>query len=609
MKSLVQREHGEEGFAMYVAVIVAMLLFLIAGSALQMTVGNLSNSREANDQFATHIGAEAGADEFYAALNADVASLGNWDSVREALSQMNGVNDESPSYWAQVTEAEPEACLNALTGVCYHISADLFENDFTSAQAASGGGAGGLMLVTVQAVTDCPQTAIAQASDAKQCVMSTVEERLAQRNFFDYLYFDNYETLDPALYPIDNYTQQWAVANCEKYLSGRNGNCKIAALLGSSADQKDPDIIDGPIHTNDSTFYYCNNVEFNMDGINPTIVVPQYNGEPAQVESTGDGAGLTAECSPMQSLPVMNTDAPVMWPAQPSIASSTLAQIANPQDQYPEAAQSGDTFITLNGSSGGGSTEQNNTYSVAYGASEQTGPTTAYTTHAWPATGLIYVSGDVFVRGEACLPVSVASTGSIYVDGDLVDQANCNASIGLEANNAVIVTSHDRANAYSSSETMFVGEDTGTCAAAASAGRLHADPYDTSTYLVNTCEGRTIDAAILALGANEQGGKGGAAGGSFYVQGWDTAQLCWASSCSGSEHYLNMDGSVTSQYRGAYGAYEQDNDKLTSGWLKNFTYDQDLQNTEPPYFLQPSGSPQLVDAGWVRTDESDVPNN
>lgn len=75
----------------------------------------------------------------------------------------------------------------------------------------------------------------------------TVTTRLRRRGFLDYLYFTQYETRDPALYPTSgSRNRAWAEAHCNAYwYAGRHADCTRIYFGGN-------DVIRGPLHTNDT---------------------------------------------------------------------------------------------------------------------------------------------------------------------------------------------------------------------------------------------------------------------------------------------------------------------------------------------------------------------
>jgi hypothetical protein len=69
-------------------------------------------------------------------------------------------------------------------------------------------------------------------------------------SFLDFLWFTNYENLDPAAYATAA-DQSWAALNCTDYRPGRDSNCSEITFPAS-------DVIAGPFHSNDSVNFSSN---------------------------------------------------------------------------------------------------------------------------------------------------------------------------------------------------------------------------------------------------------------------------------------------------------------------------------------------------------------
>ena len=108
-------------------------------------------------------------------------------------------------------------------------------------------------------------------------VMRTVQSTLRRRSFIDYLYFTDYETVDPAIYPIpgsSTATAAWAQANCSKHWDeGRpEGTNQCVPINFISADN-----LNGPVHTNDA-FMICGTPHFNGKTTSSWNNTPRWRG-------------------------------------------------------------------------------------------------------------------------------------------------------------------------------------------------------------------------------------------------------------------------------------------------------------------------------------------
>ena len=164
-------------------------------------------------------------------------------------------------------------------------------------------------------------------------------------------------------------------------------------------------------------------------------------------------------------------------------------------------------------------------------------------------------SGDVYLSGNYITPVTIAAANNIIINGNVTTSSDSNgnptgtATLGLVANEFVRVM-HG-----------INGVDTSSGCSGGS---------NNPTY---TLTNPVIDAAILALNH------------SFIVDNYN----CGSSPGTGSNKgTLTVAGAIAQDYRGAVGT----GTPLTTGYLKNYSYDDRLANILPPYLFDISNS------GW-----------
>lgn len=183
--------------------------------------------------------------------------------------------------------------------------------------------------------------------------------------------------------------------------------------------------------------------------------------------------------------------------------------------------------------------------------------TSASTTFTYPLSGEYYTSGTpsavawtssagstvnygcsrgtVYVQGQANTSTTVAAADDVVVTGDLtVPSLGGGAAIGLIGGNAVWV--YHPVKTSGSSYVNYGGFD----------------------------PANTINASILALNH------------SFLVANWGKG--------AGLGN-LNLTGALAQKYRGPVGT------SGGTGYIKNYVYDTRLKTMQPPYFIQPTGSP------------------
>ncbi|WP_036283961.1 hypothetical protein [Microbacterium luticocti] len=160
-------------------------------------------------------------------------------------------------------------------------------------------------------------------------------------------------------------------------------------------------------------------------------------------------------------------------------------------------------------------------------------------------------SGDVFVKGTFNGSATLAAENYVFVVGDLVYDDAQDDMLGLVGNNAVWVYNPVRAV---------------------------TDRRGNVTYhLLDTGKNRTIDAAILSVAHT------------FQVQNYDKDT---------TRGTLTILGAIAQKYRGPVGT--GDGVTLSTGYAKNYVYDDRFKYKAPPKFLNPVTTTYGV-TSWVET--------
>lgn len=392
-------------------------------------------------------------------------------------------------------------------------------------------------------------------------------------SFLDYVYFTQYETSDPVSYATEA-LKYGAEKQCEKFI--RDGRTTTALrneqgeVLNESGGvyQGDwgerrkycttisfvsGDNIKGPMHTNDA-FVFCV-----RDRYNPPIL-GRGTEDPIEVGAGSPGFYPTNEtflnsgsnCGGQPELkgqPRLNSGVIV-----PPETNSELANIAEPAYRF-----SGEVAICLNGA----------TISVGKGRScnEQTLP--------FPTNGVIYISsiacsglytpfllsypttpspcGNVNVSGTYSKPLTIAAANDVIVTGDITKSSD-DGMLGLVANNFIRIFHPVKLYPLKCdwSGNNCVEDTTATPSCRGNA----ADAIDDVT----------IEAAVLAIKH------------SFIVDNYD---------CGDQLGTLRVKGAIAQKFRGAVGTTD------SSGFIKDYEYDDRFKTSEPPSFIQP------VKSDWV----------
>ncbi len=215
----IQRLHEEEGVALVTVVLLSAVLMILVAGTLTYALGSQDLARRDQDWNAALAAAEAGIDDYVYRMNEDA------------------------NYWQY---GNP----NAVSPVLKLPTPPDGNKAFTQWVKVPGPSSSGYFRYDVLGTPDANGVVRLRATGKVGKVTRTIEASIRRRNFLDYLYFTDYETFDPALYPISgsSYTPAQAQANCVMYyFSGRknNSNC-INIVFGIS------DVIKGPLHTNDA---------------------------------------------------------------------------------------------------------------------------------------------------------------------------------------------------------------------------------------------------------------------------------------------------------------------------------------------------------------------
>jgi Tfp pilus assembly protein PilX len=374
-------------------------------------------------------------------------------------------------------------------------------------------------------------------------VTRTIVAAFTRTSFLNYIYYTKYEVEDP----------DWDTgepAACGTYTPGSQpSGCGLIEWFSN-------DSVNGPFHSED-TLTMCgtngNGPNFGRTSAD-AIEAPNYVGGGGSCVDNPDFIG-TYNNNATHLLPPPN--------------NSQLADIVSPSYSF-----TGVTSIVLNGASMNVTTN----YGTASAATQ---------TLPFPTNGVVYVStnsstgcpdayspfdpnysdasdsgcGDVYVSGNYTSSLTIASDDDIIINGNVTTPVDSNgnpttnALLGLIADNYVRV--YHPINGRTSSTA-------GSCGSPGSNG-------------TGTNSTLTVYAAILAVNHD------------FIVDNFD---------CGTALANLNVYGAIAQIFRGPVGTGT--GAQVSTGYTKNYTYDNRLLAEEPPYFLNP------VEAAWhvVRETEN-----
>jgi hypothetical protein len=551
----------ESGFTMIMTVIGITLVALIAAVAVTAVNGSSRSTAQGLDRQQAYEAAVAGLHEYSFHLHEE---SGFWSKCTKAVpaGELNALNNELPV----------EQRVNANRRPVPGMPSALYELELLPANGAKECDPTNLDTATasmIQAQEPARGTfrirSTGFANDKQVSVVATFHPQ----SFLDYVYFTQRETSDPVTYGVQALIEA-ADRQCSKTLvEGRtktelvnvegkplneigevihkNSSGKWVNAQGKSAGGPQycdtisfvsGDNIKGPMHTDDA-FVMCNDP-----------ILGRGSRDPIEVSAPSPGWYSTRESflhsgSNCSGHPVFTgTFRPGSANIVPPASNSGLEEIVEPSFHFK-----GEVAICLEGANmtvgRGKSCTGSQVYKgpqppngVIYDSSETcTGAYSPFNLAYEPGT--VSKCGNVNVSGKYASPLTIAAANNVLITNSL-EKENEKAILGLIANNFIRVyhpvqLSSGKCDSGSSNDTGSVND-------------------------------LKIEAALLAIQH------------SFIVDNYN---------CGPQLGNLNVFGAIAQRYRGAVGTTG------STGYLKNYEYDERFKTTEPPYFIEP------IESEWV----------
>lgn len=496
-KPLRARLLAEDGFTMIIAIGVMFVTSLLLVAAFTATNNDIHLSRVDTTQKQAYYAALAGVQEYEYKLQ---ANPNYWQTCE---GPKNTVPEESSErYEVKVLQASTSpggvACSAA--------------NPFNTAIEAEG------VLANTFRIKST-----GYSGPEKRSLVATFKVT----GFLNFIYFTNFETLDPALYG-----NAGTAAQCRgKYYSAWKGKYECENIQFATGDG-----VQGPMHTND-TADVAGAAFFGREGNSP----------PDSVEMNGGTYGAASGCGSSAKYYTATkcyTKGAALIPPE---SDTSLVAYAESENEF-----FGATKLVLNGSA---NTIGVTKFNAVSGAEEKS-------TVSWPKNGLIYVQaqpegcaykyeyGNSDTAAEA---TEEKGCGNVYVRGTY------SKSLTIAGENDVIING----------ETYPTSVE----------GKLGAEPSGTAVLGL-------IASHYVRVYHPCSGGKDGA--GTLFNPWIYAAILSTAHSfivdnfrCGNELGKLHVYGAIAQDYRGAVGT------SGGTGYFKDYKYDDRLATDEPPYFLQP----------------------
>jgi hypothetical protein len=525
---------SERGFSMIVVMGVMAASALFVAAAFAAANGDLPLTRDSQDRKQAYAAAEAGINFYQYHLNQDPDYWTRCTTVPAPNgSELNPVNQPWNGSGADPRRWRSVAGLN--TQYTIELTPANGNPQCVPASAAS----------MIQQSTGGFKIRSTGRPRAGSKLRRTLVAQFRRKSFLDFLYFTDFETVDPLAYDAGD--QVRAGNECaNKYRAGRTTWCDEIQFA-------DSDAINGPFHTNDDILT-CGTPIFGRNSADPVEFMAPPPGWKALTSADGCNFGG----APTFNGPVRTNVTKLTMPT----TNAALEAAAQPGYLF-----TGTTKIRFNGPPSNNMTVTTN-YKPSTNAAGTGG---TVTNKALPANGVIYVKTGTSGCTAVDPPVDTTynesvSCGNLYVSGTYT------GSMTLGAKNDIIVKPDATSSINSVSLVKPAGSDHVLGLIANNFVRVYHKidrdgngncNGDASPVLQNV----TIDAAILTLAH------------SFVVDNWR---------CGDPLQQLTVIGAIAQKYRGAVGTTGSNG----SGYIKNYNYDDRLRYRSPPFFLEP------VAAAW-----------
>jgi Tfp pilus assembly protein PilX len=538
---------SESGYVMVTVIGVLLVATLFSVAALAAAQNDTGGSRGDIDRKAAFSAAEAGLNYYLYHLNED---SNFWASCTNV--EAPGTTQQAPITQPRSTGAAP-IWRNVQDSTDTQYTIELLP---ASGSVCNPADPAGSMINPSNGTFRIRVTGRSAARRTGAWTYRSLIGTFRRRGFLDFLYFTDFETSPPTIYPASQ--QAWAAANCNRYV--RDGRLTVTGGTCTAIQFAPTDVVNGPMHTNDNILI-CGNPTFGR-----TVTS---SGQPASdnVEVSDPTApGYRNACAGAPNVrPTGNTlkynQALLTLPP----SNGSLSTIVKPEYTF-----TGTTTIRLTTNGG------TNAITVSdYGGPGETARTQNL---PYPSNGVIYIKdgtcgagafnaadpytlptgcGTAYVSGTYNNSLTIASERDIVVrplpsdpdNSGLIRSAGSDAMLGLIANNLVRVFHYPQTDTDTACEENLTN---------------------------GSKKNIRIDAAILALNY------------SFTVDYFN---------CGDPLGQLTVNGVIAQKFRGPVGTGSSSS--VSTGYSKNYSYDDRLQYRSPPYFLDP------VQSAWqvVRYNE------
>lgn len=603
------RAGGEQGVALVMVLGITMVLVLLVGAAVSMALGNQRQGRYTQDWNAALAAAYAGVEEYQSRLANDTEyfrygnpaapySVDTGSTVImpvEAAAQNPAFGVGAGGSWAEVAGSDGAAQFR------YEVDNSDYYGDGTLRLRATGRAGG----ETRSIVAD-----------------------LRQKGFIEFLYFTDLEIMDPRISGDSDDCAVYRYAN-------RPAGCGTINFITA-------DTFNGPLHTNDM-LQICGSPKFlGTTSSSYTSTGQRY--------AVGGGCGNSPVFAMSPGNPVYQ---PVLAMPETNAELRKETNIGDPEVPSPGCMYTGPTKITLYADGTMRVKSPWTKYTAGNAASNVAGcgtpgasglaaadgqvvdqpannvvfvqnvPTSTSDANFWatgapgtpaclpadrrtssgrpfegnpvgyPAAGEYVDSageygcrnGDIFVEGTVDGRMTFAAENYIYITNDVRYEDAEDDMLGLVGQNAVFVYKPERQsstvqtdnNNNTSEKNTLVGQGW-DCWPDGSQWDCRRYTFSGNGNDLVTNNGRRIDAALLSVART------------FQVQNYNLG---------GNRGTLTINGALAQKFRGTVGTGSAGS--VSTGYAKNYQYDQRFRYTGPPKFLSPVSTTYGVSV-WVEVE-------
>ncbi len=541
------RISDEGGFTLAVAMGILLIASIVSIAAFQAARGDIVPSGENSDRKVAFAAAESGVAWYQTKLGADPDY---WQKCDTGTSGSPAVAD--PVNQPGVTGGARRWKVVSGTGTS--------TADFSVAVLPAAGNSTCLTTDPASMLSQTDGTFRIRSTGRYHGKLRSIISTFRRARFLDFLYFTDYETLDPSV--------NGASPSCGQYRAQRPAGCTVIQFAGT-------DKVNGPLHTNDDLIY-CGTPTF---GRNSTEKI-EVSGPPVgYAKNASCGAGGTPNFvgtfkASQPALQMPPTNAAIKSLTTPGTTGTSGYLLTG--TQYIRFLGNGSMVLDTPG--GDPQTVTLPPNGVIY---VKDGGCSAGTTPG--ATG--YTDGpgcaNVYVSGTADKSITIASERDIILAPTLAtlstvvaDQFN-----PATAGDSALPASNDADLKAAGTFDPVTHQITGGVQIG-----LIADNFvrvyhriTSGGTLASGVRNVRVDAAILSLQH------------SFIVDNWGFAP---------SPGTLNVNGAIAQRFRGPVGTGS--GAAISTGYVKDYWYDNRLRYRSPPYFLDP------VNSGWVSGRENEL---